>query len=178
MLADELDVVIGVDTHKRTHTAAVVAADGVVLEQVTVPADPAGSRRLVALADGHGQRIWAVEGTGASGAGLTMLLLARGQTVVEVDRPARRPRRAGAKNDDIDAVRAARQALSGEGTAVPRAADGGRRSGSCSPRGPRSWGSARRPSRPCTRSSPLPRTRSGNGCVSCPWVPSCAPAPR
>jgi transposase len=47
-------------------------------------------------------------------------LLARGQRVVEVDRPQRPARRAGAKSDDIDAVRAARQALAGVGLAEPR----------------------------------------------------------
>jgi hypothetical protein len=41
MLADLVELVIGVDTHKQTHTAAVVAAaTGAVLQQVTVPATP------------------------------------------------------------------------------------------------------------------------------------------
>jgi hypothetical protein len=39
MLADTVELVIGVDTHKHTHTAAVVvAATGAVIQQVTVPA--------------------------------------------------------------------------------------------------------------------------------------------
>jgi transposase len=120
MLADGLDVVIGVDTHKRTHAAAVVSATGAVLEQVSVPADPVGYRRLAALGAGYDRRLWAVEGTGSYGAGLTTVLLSLGEKVVEVDRPARPPRRAGVKSDDVDAVRAARQALSHEGTSVPR----------------------------------------------------------
>ena len=124
MLVDELDVVIGVDTHKRSHTAAVVSVTGVLLERLTVPADPAGCRRLLALAAGHGRRIWAVEGTGTYGAGLTRLLLSHGERVLEVDRPARPARRGGVKNDDVDAVRAARQALSGEATAQPRCRGG------------------------------------------------------
>ena len=49
MLAEPLDVVIGVDTHKHTHTAAAMAATGAVLEHVTVSADPKGYRRLVAF---------------------------------------------------------------------------------------------------------------------------------
>ena len=40
----DLDVVIGVDTHWDTHTAAAVGATGAVLKHLTVPADPAGSR--------------------------------------------------------------------------------------------------------------------------------------
>jgi transposase len=48
MLADLVELVIGVDTHKDTHTAAVVAAaTGAVLEQATVPATPAGYRQLL-----------------------------------------------------------------------------------------------------------------------------------
>ena len=39
MLADLVELVIGVDTHKDTHTAAVVtAATGAVVEQATVAA--------------------------------------------------------------------------------------------------------------------------------------------
>jgi hypothetical protein len=34
----DLDVVIGVDTHKDTHTAAAVGGTGAVLEHLTVPA--------------------------------------------------------------------------------------------------------------------------------------------
>lgn len=121
MLADDLDVVIGVDTHKHTHTAAALSVTGGVLEQLTVPADPRGYRQLVAFGERHGDvRLWAIEGTGSFGAGLTTALLARGEEVVEVDRPKRPARRAGAKSDDIDAVRAARQALAGDGVAEPR----------------------------------------------------------
>jgi len=37
MLADDLEVVIGVDTHKHTHTAAALSPTGAVLEQLTCP---------------------------------------------------------------------------------------------------------------------------------------------
>ena len=41
MLAEQVEVVIGVDTHKHTHPAAVVAATtGAVLAQLTVNTDP------------------------------------------------------------------------------------------------------------------------------------------
>lgn len=120
MLAEALDVVIGLDTHKHTHTAAAVSATGAVLDHLTVAADPKGYRRLIAFGDAHQGRLWAVEGTGSFGAGLTSALLARGERVVEVDRPQRPARRAGAKSDDIDAVRAARQVLAGQGVSDPR----------------------------------------------------------
>ena len=49
MLADTVELVIGVDTHKHTHTAAVVAATtGAVIAQATVSATPAGHRQLLA----------------------------------------------------------------------------------------------------------------------------------
>ncbi len=97
MLADDLDVVIGVDTHKHTHTAAAVSATGAVLEQLTVRADPKGYRPLIAFGQRHEAEVWAIEGTGSFGAGLTAALLTRGVRVVEVDRPQRPVRRAGAR---------------------------------------------------------------------------------
>jgi len=54
MLAGLVDVVIGVDTHKDTHTAAVVdARTGGVLARTTVATDPDGYAELVALAERH-----------------------------------------------------------------------------------------------------------------------------
>jgi hypothetical protein len=112
MLAELVEVVIGVDTHSQTHTAAVVdARTGGVLARATVSADPDGYEELVALAEQHsGLRAWAMEGTGGYGAGLTRHLADAGELVVELDRPKRPARRAGAKSDPIDAKRAARGA--------------------------------------------------------------------
>jgi transposase len=124
MLADLVDVVIGVDTHKHTHTAAVVvAATGAVIAQATAAATPAGYRQLLALADHQpGQRMWAIEGTGGYGAGLTRFLTAHHERVGELDRPKRAARRHGAKSDPLDATRAAREALGRDQLAQPRAA--------------------------------------------------------
>jgi hypothetical protein len=55
-LSQGVDVVIGVDTHKDTHTAAAVGATGAVLEHLTVPADPAGYRQLIAFGRRHDAR--------------------------------------------------------------------------------------------------------------------------
>jgi len=124
MLADTVELVIGVDTHKDTHTAAVVTATtGAVLAQATVSATPAGYRQLLALADQQpGHRVWAIEGTGGYGAGLTRFLQAHAEQVVELDRPKRAARRHGAKSDPLDATRAAREALGRDQLAQPRAA--------------------------------------------------------
>jgi len=122
MLADIVDVVIGVDTHKHTHTAAVVtAATGAAVEDLTVDTDPDGYAALVELADRHGGlRAWAIEGTGGYGAGLARYLAEQGEWVIELDRPNRPARRNGAKSDPLDAIRAAREALARPHLALPR----------------------------------------------------------
>jgi transposase len=122
MLAELVEVVIGVDTHSQTHTAAVLdARTGGVLARVTVTADPDGYAELVALAEQHsGLRAWAMEGTGGYGAGLARHLTGTGELVVELDRPKRPARRAGAKSDPIDAERAARDALARTRLAQPK----------------------------------------------------------
>lgn len=122
MLAELVEVVIGVDTHKHTHTAAVIqAATGAVLAQVTVNADPSGYGELEALTEPlSGARAWALEGSGGYGAGLARHLAERGELVIELDRPVRPKRRGGAKSDPIDAVRAARDALARTQLAQPK----------------------------------------------------------
>lgn len=121
-LADFCDVVIGVDTHADTLTAAAVAAStGGVLGYRTVDACPGGYRELARFADEYsGVRAWAVEGTGSYGAGLTRHLVGAAERVVEVDRPERSRRRNNAKSDEIDAVRCAREALVRQYPAPPR----------------------------------------------------------
>ncbi len=72
-LREVVDVVIGVDTHVHTHSAAAVdARTGGVLGEVTVEATADGYAQLVAFADEHAAlHAWAIEGTGGHGAGLT-----------------------------------------------------------------------------------------------------------
>lgn len=116
-----VDYVIGVDTHRDTHTAVAIDRVGGVLEGVTIPSSRSGSRELLCFAETHapGRRVWAVEGTGIYGASLTRLLLERGEQVVEVERPRRAVRRRG-KSDELDALTAAREALAGKHLAHPR----------------------------------------------------------
>lgn len=122
MLADQVDHLVGVDTHRDHHSAAVTDTAGAALADTQVPADAYGYRRLLAFAAEHapGRRVWAIEGTGSFGSGLTTFLLEHGEWVVEIDRPKRPARRNGAKSDELDAVRAAREALSREHLAQPR----------------------------------------------------------
>lgn len=121
-LFEEVDFVIGVDTHKSTHTGAVVDVTGAAHAVVTLPADAFGYRRLLTFArtNAPARRLWAIEGTGSFGRGLTTFLLEQQEWVVEVDRPARPARKNGAKADDLDAVRAAREVLTRQYLAQPR----------------------------------------------------------
>ena len=122
MLADKVDHIIGVDTHKDSHTIALVSPAGAATAHRTVPANPIGylCGYRFAVEQAPGRRVWAIEGTGSYGAGLTAYLLEQGEWVVEIDRPARPARRNGAKTDDLDAVRAAREALGRDHLAQPR----------------------------------------------------------
>ncbi|HEV8529263.1 MAG TPA: IS110 family transposase [Actinomycetes bacterium] len=122
MLADSIDLVIGVDTHKATHTAALVGPTGVVLDTLTCPTDRSGLDRLLRFGRRHptDRRLWVLEGTGCYGAGLTEFLTTAGEAVAEIDRPRRPARRHGARSDPLDAVRAAREALGRDHLGVPR----------------------------------------------------------
>ena len=115
----EWTVAIGVDTHKRTHTAVALDRVGVQVASCEVEATSAGYARLLAWASELGEPAFALEGTGSYGAGLASLLVAVGLPVCEVERPRRRERRRG-KNDLIDAARAAGRLLSGEGLSALR----------------------------------------------------------
>jgi hypothetical protein len=122
MLTEIVDLVIGSDTHKHTHTTAVINTTGALLEQATTPTNPDGYQALVDMADRHeGRRVWAIEGVNSYGAGLARFLVERGEWVIELDRPKRPTRRNGANSDEIDAIRAAREALSRQHLSEPRA---------------------------------------------------------
>jgi transposase len=127
MLADQLDYVIGVDPHRDSHALAIVeVVSGAVVFEATITADSVGYQRALSLVAEHapGRRVFAVEGTGSFGRGLTRFLEGQGARVVEVGR-LRRERRTGGKTDALDAIRAARSVLGSERPATPRA--GGKR---------------------------------------------------
>jgi transposase len=85
----------------------------------------AGYERLLAWLRAQGDVIAVgMEGTGAYGAELARFLTASGITVVEVDRPDRKARRAHGKSDPIDAYAAAAAVLSGRASGTPKSRDG------------------------------------------------------
>jgi transposase len=91
-LADTVDGVIGVDTHRDTLAAAATDRVGGTRAQTAAAADLAGYQHLFELGQAQvpGRRCWAVEGAGSYGAGLTSFLQARGEWVVEVGGPSGR----------------------------------------------------------------------------------------
>ena len=128
MVADRVDYVVGVDTHRDEHVLAVLAAPtGAVIAKQAVSANARGYREALRFVEEHtdGIRAWAVEGSGSYGAGLTRYLAGRGETVLEASRSQRAERRLQGKDDSLDAIRAARAALASETLALPRS--GGRR---------------------------------------------------
>ncbi|MDY0816848.1 IS110 family transposase [Kitasatospora purpeofusca] len=115
----------GVDTHKDTHTAAVVDSAGRPLGAEQFEATAAGYRKLLAWLRSFGTLVLVgVEGTGAYGAGLAHHLREQDVSVVEIDRPDRKARRWQGKSDPVDAEAAARAALAQRRTGTPKRRDG------------------------------------------------------
>ncbi|MFF2489074.1 IS110 family transposase [Microbacterium sp. NPDC058062] len=118
---DQPAVVAGVDTHGDTHTAAVIDTTGRLLGCAQFPANRSGYAALLSWACAFGVLlIVGIEGTGAYGAGLARHLRAAGVELREIDRPDRKTRRLAGKSDPIDAEAAARAALAGARTGVPK----------------------------------------------------------
>ena len=115
----------GVDTHLNVHVAAALDSNGGMLGVESFPTTTAGFAELHLWLASFGMldRV-GVEGTGAYGAGLARFLCGVGVIVIEVGRPNRQARRAHGKSDSIDAVEAARAALSGRAAAVAKRGDG------------------------------------------------------
>jgi len=118
-------VTAGVDTHAEVHVAAVVDHLGGVLGIEAFETTEAGYQRLVGWLRAHGDvELVGVEGTGSYGAALTRHLERAGIAVVEVDRPNRQVRRREGKSDPVDAVTAARAALSRRALGRPKSRRG------------------------------------------------------
>jgi transposase len=127
-VTDDADLIIGVDTHLDTHTAAICDARGRAVSQMQVPATTAGYEQLLAwvrAAARDRQAVWAVEGTRHYGLGLARYLTSQGQQVSEIDCSRHIGKRRAGKSDPIDAVRAARELLARPWPAQMRA-DGDR----------------------------------------------------
>lgn len=108
-------IVIGVDSHKRTHTAVAVDPTGRKLAERTLPATSPGHLELVRWAARFAERTWALEDCRHLSRRLSSDLLVAGEAVVRVPPKlmagARRSSREPGKSDPIDALSVARAAL-------------------------------------------------------------------
>lgn len=117
--------VLGIDTHKLIHVAALVDGLGRMQGTFAFAATDAGTVALLTWAAAHGSpQAAGVEGTGSYGYQLTRALQIAGITVLEVNRPDRANRRRKGKSDPVDAEAAARAVLSGQATAIPKNREG------------------------------------------------------
>lgn len=130
MLAELVDHVIGIDPDRDWITAAIIDTNTTgVIDSAKFRADRDGYNEASLWADGHtviGERAWVIEGTASYGRGLTAALATADEWVIEFDRPHRKPSKDGAKSDELDAIRAAREVLGRDQIAAPRACDGPR----------------------------------------------------
>ncbi len=118
-------VVAGVDAHTDEHHVAVLDGQGRLRGAAAFPTTAEGYACLIGWLRGHGriERV-GVESTGAYAAGLVRALLASGIKVVEVNQRHPHARQRLGKSDPIDAELAARAALSGTASAVPKQTSG------------------------------------------------------
>jgi transposase len=120
-------IVLGADTHKRSHTiAAVSAATGEVVGEQTARVDAKGFAALLVWARGlERERVWAIEDCRHVSGSFERFLIARGERVLRVTSrlmaASRRSGREHGKSDRIDAIAVARAALREGLDALPAA---------------------------------------------------------
>jgi transposase len=115
-----MPVMIGVDPHKASHTAAALDEHGQLLDRQRIPATPDGYRLLRQWAVRWPDRCWAVEGAHGIGRAVAQRLVSDGEQVLDV--PAKLAARVrvlsvghGRKSDPHDAVSVAVAARNGGG---------------------------------------------------------------
>jgi transposase len=115
LTGERLRLIVGVDSHKEMHQAAVLDVNGALLGNERFSASSAGYRELEAwLASlGDVERV-GMECTGSYAAGLARYLGERDIPVFEVNSSHKAVRARRGKDDPIDAEMAARKVLSGE----------------------------------------------------------------
>lgn len=108
-------VTLGVDAHKRVHTAVAVNELGAKLDERTVAATSVGHLELLTWAQRWSERTWAIEDCRHLCRLLSRDLVVAGERVVHVPPKlmagARRSARTRGKSDPIDALAVARAAL-------------------------------------------------------------------
>ncbi len=130
MLAELLDAVVGVDTHRDTHEVEIALPTGAPLATCSISNDSGGYAELIDWIAQHapGPRlVIAIEGTRSYGVGLARAAMAAGLLVIECAQPAGGSRRGKGKSDPIDAHLAVLTALRLDADRLPTPrADGDR----------------------------------------------------
>jgi hypothetical protein len=114
MLAEVVDAVIGIDTHRDSHEVEIADSRGTPIATMRIGNDSAGFTQLLAavVEVAPGPRVAvSLEGSRSYGVGLARALSAAGLLVIECEQPARRQRRGRGKSDPIDAHLAVLAAL-------------------------------------------------------------------
>lgn len=125
IVAETYDYVIGIDTHARTHTYAIISTrTGARIGCEAFPVTQPGMRRAIAWINRNtdGRVLAAVEGTSSYGSSIRRALVQAGTRVVEVKPPRKQARAGVGKTDEIDATAAAMSVLgqSSEALIEPR----------------------------------------------------------
>lgn len=133
IVAHSRSFVIGVDTHAKTHTYAVIqTTSGQLLGCRQFPATPPGMNRAIAwvgrLSGGDAEALWAIEGVATYGARLARTAAQSGYEVIEAPRANAKARHGIGKSDPLDAhaIAAAVLPLEEDRLRHPRADDGTR----------------------------------------------------
>ena len=119
------DIVVGIDSHKDTHYAAVLTRGGRRLGARQFGATAQGYNELSEWVETFGTPAsFGVECTGSYAAGLTRHLLERGMSVAEINTTNKHARARRGKDDALDAEMAARHVLTGADAIVPKSSTG------------------------------------------------------
>lgn len=116
IVAHSRPFVIGVDTHARTHTLAILTTPtGEAIASEQFPTTDAGMHRAIVWAGrrtgGDAEALWVIEGVATYGARLTVLVTDSGYQVAEAPRMSARANRGLGKSDPLDAKRIAAAVL-------------------------------------------------------------------
>jgi transposase len=118
-------VILGVDTHKDTHVAAVLNPVGALLDSRWVAATTAGDQQLLGWAQAFGTpRRAGWSAPARTGRRRGRHLQAAGVLVLDVNQSDKATRRRRGKTDAIDAEAAARAVLAGRATTTATTGDG------------------------------------------------------
>jgi transposase len=122
MLAEMVDGVIGVDTHRDFHQVEIARPSGAVIAIGMFTNDSAGHAEVLAWIFEHapGPRlVISIEGTRSYGVGLARAAATAGLAVIEAEQPTRKHRRGKDKSDRIDAHLAVLYALGLDADKLP-----------------------------------------------------------